>query len=440
MSFPVLSRVPALLLIAGLLLACETGSTAVSPEAQPSSRPAPPPTDRFGMQAARYTVETGRVGRAETFSDLLAEYGVEYRTILALADAAKPAFDVQDLRAGRPYRVYVNPWLQRPQYVVYQASAARYVVFDVQRPEQSRTATRPVERTWETVSGTVDGSLYEALVENGGHPLLALRLSEVFAWQIDFFRLRANDTFRIVYERRTIDGEPVQPGDIVAARVRHRGNDYDAFRFEGTAGEAEYYNRDGQSLRRQLLKAPLQYSRISSGFTNRRFHPILKEYRPHHGTDYAAPRGTPVRSVGSGVVQFAGYDGPNGNYVKIRHNGTYASGYLHLSDIAVASGERVDQGETIGYVGSTGRSTGPHLDYRLWKHGAAVNPYTLDLPPSQPVPLQHQQAFRKTVATLLPRLRPHANTVFAQAPPAPGAGATARFRGARSYSLARSTR
>ena len=418
MSFPVLSRVPALLLIAGLLLACETGSTAVSPEAQPSSRPAPPPTDRFGMQAARYTVETGRVGRAETFSDLLAEYGVEYRTILALADAAKPAFDVQDLRAGRPYRVYVNPWLQRPQYVVYQASAARYVVFDVQRPEQSRTATRPVERTWETVSGTVDGSLYEALVENGGHPLLALRLSEVFAWQIDFFRLRANDTFRIVYERRTIDGEPVQPGDIVAARVRHRGNDYDAFRFEGTAGEAEYYNRDGQSLRRQLLKAPLQYSRISSGFT----------------------RGTPVRSVGSGVVQFAGYDGPNGNYVKIRHNGTYASGYLHLSDIAVASGERVDQGETIGYVGSTGRSTGPHLDYRLWKHGAAVNPYTLDLPPSQPVPLQHQQAFRKTVATLLPRLRPHANTVFAQAPPAPGAGATARFRGARSYSLARSTR
>ena len=422
------------------LSGCNLGSTAAPTSSEPPAAPEAAATDRFGIQTARYRVEAGTVGRADTFSGLLDPYGLEYQTILALAEAAKPAFEVQDLRAGRPYRVYINPWLQQPVYVVYSMSETRYVVFDVRRPRRSVVRTRSVTRTWERIAGTVQGSLYQSLIQNGGPPLLALRLSEVFAWQIDFFRLQANDTFQLVYERRTIDGEVAQPGEIVAARVRHRGKNYYAFRFEAAASEADYYNREGESLRRQLLKAPLQYSRISSGFTNRRFHPILKEYRPHHGTDYAAPRGTPVRSVGSGVVQFAGYDGPNGNYVKIRHNGTYASGYLHLSDIAVASGERVDQGETIGYVGSTGRSTGPHLDYRLWKHGAAVNPYTLDLPPSQPVPLQHQQAFRKTVATLLPRLRPHANTVFAQAPPAPGAGATARFRGARSYSLARSTR
>jgi murein DD-endopeptidase MepM/ murein hydrolase activator NlpD len=375
-------------------------------------------TDPFGIRADLYTVNEGRVGRAETFSDLLDEHGVDYQTILALAEAAKPKFEVKNLRRGRPYRVYVNPWLQQAQYLVYQIDAVRYIVFDVRFPEQTYVDARPVERRWITVSGTVDESLYKTLVRNGGHPLLALQLSEVFAWQIDFFRLRAGDRFRLVCENRSIGGKLIQPGEIVAAYVRHRGEDYYAFRFEGGEGEAEYYNRQGQSLRRQLLKAPLQYSRISSGFTDSRFHPVLKEHRPHHGTDYAAPRGTPVRSVGGGVVEFAGYDGPNGNYVKIRHNGTYTSGYLHLSDIAVAPGETVDQGETIGYVGSTGRSTGPHLDYRLWKHGTAVDPYTLELPPSQPVPLRHRDAFRKSVEELLPRL--HAPTVFTRAQSASG--------------------
>ncbi len=403
---------PVLLVVAGIPLACQTGSTA------PTDRSAPErsevSTDPFGLRAGRYTVKKGRVGRAETFLDLLDEYGVAYQTTLTLAEAAAPKFEVEDLRPGRPYRVYVNPWLQQVRYFVYQIDATRYVVFDVRYPERTYVSTRPVERTWAMVSGTVDGSLYETIVQNGGHPLLALRLSEVFAWQIDFFRLRAGDTFRLMYEKRSVEGEPLQPGDIVAARVRHLGEDYYAFRFEGGENEAEYYNRQGQSLRRQLLKAPLQYSRISSGFSNNRYHPILKEYRPHHGIDYAAPRGTPVRSVGSGVVQRAGYKGANGNYVKIRHNGTYTSGYLHLSDIVVTPGETVDQGETIGYVGSTGRSTGPHLDYRLWKHGTAVNPYALELPPSQPVPLQHREAFRKTVEALLPRLQGH--SVFARAP------------------------
>jgi murein DD-endopeptidase MepM/ murein hydrolase activator NlpD len=407
---------PVLLVAAGIPLACQTGSTVPTSTNRSAPEQSEVSTDPFGLRAGQYTVKNGRVDRAETFSDLLDEHGVAYQTTLALVEAAAPAFEMEDLRAGRPYRVYVNPWLRQTRYVVYQIDATRYVVFDIRYPERTYVGTRPIERTWATVSGTVDGSLYETIVKNDGHPLLALRLSEVFAWQIDFFRLRAGDRFQLVYEKRSVEGEPVQPGDIVAARVRHLGENYYAFRFEGGKSDAEYFNRQGQSLRRQLLKAPLQYTRISSGFTNSRFHPVLKEYRPHHGTDYAAPRGTPVRSVGSGVVQRASYKGPNGNYVKIRHNGTYTSGYLHLSDIAVALGETVDQGETIGYVGSTGRSTGPHLDYRLWKHGTAVDPYTLELPPSQPVSLQHREAFRKTVEVLLPRLR--GNSVFARAPSA----------------------
>ena len=412
-----------ILLLAFLAFGCHAGSTAPPSRADVSSATTEVDADPFGIQAGRYTVKTGRVDRAETFSDLVDEYGLDYQTILALSDAAQPEFEVEDLRAGRPYRVYINPWLQQAQYFVYQISPLRYVVFDVRHPERTRIETRSVEHKWATVSGTVDGSLYETLVEDGGHPLLALRLSEVFAWQIDFFRLRAGDQFRLIYEKRFIAGERVQPGDIVAAYVRHRGEDFYAFRFQGGDTDAEYFNREGQSLRRQLLKAPLQYSRISSGFSNSRYHPILKEYRPHHGTDYAAPRGTPVRSVGSGVVQFAGYDGPNGNYVKIRHHGTYTSGYLHLSDIAVGPGESVSQGETIGYVGSTGRSTGPHLDYRLWKHGTAVNPYTLELPPSQPVPIAYQDAFRKTVEALFPHLRGGTERNYAQAWSGEGGGA-----------------
>lgn len=382
----------------GPLSRADSDVEAPSPDAEVS-------TDRFGIRSNQYQVEEARVPRAETFSELLGQYGVAYQTILDLADAVRPAFEIEDLRRGRPYRVYVNPWLATPQYMVYKASPTRYVVFDVQHPEHSRVERRPVQRRWKTVAGTIDGSLYETLVDGGGHPLLALRLSEVFAWQIDFFRIRPGDRFRVIYEERSVGGETQQPGEIVAAYVEHLGEEFYAFRFD--AGErAEYFNRDGESLRRQLLKAPLQYSRISSRFTNRRFHPILKRYQPHHGTDYAAPRGTPVRAVGSGVVQLAGYRGPNGNYVKVRHNGTYTSGYLHLSDIAdgVYSGATVEQGETIGYVGSTGRSTGPHLDYRLWKHGTPVDPYELDLPPSQPVPIQYRRDFRRTVNALVPRL------------------------------------
>jgi len=427
-SVPTMKSRPAFLLpivvlaVVCISVACQTGATAPTADDRGTAERPEVSTDRFGLRADLYTVKEGRVGRAETFSDLLGQHGVDYETLLAVGDAAQPAFEVKALRAGRPYRVYVNPWRQQARYLVYQADALRYVVFDLRYPERTYVDRLSVDRNWATVTGTVEGSLYESLVTNGGHPLLALRLSEVFAWQIDFFRLRKGDRFRLVYETRSMDGEQLQPGDIVAAHVEHRGEDHYAFRFEGGEGEAEYYNRQGQSLRRQLLKAPLQYSRISSGYTNRRYHPVLKEYRSHRAIDYAAPRGTKVRSVGDGVVQHAGYKGANGNYVKIRHNGTYTSGYLHLSRMTVRPGESVQQGDTIGYVGSTGRSTGPHLDYRLWKHGTPVNPYGLELPPSQPVPVQHQDAFQKTVNALLPRL--HDASVFARARSMPDEGWT----------------
>ena len=388
----------------------------------------PPPesaraSETFGIPAEKYTVRRGTVSRHQTFGDLLAPHGVSTRRTIELARAIQPTFDVRDVQTGKPYRVYVNPWLQRAEYLVYQIDEVRYVVFDVQRPSRSHVDRRRVRREWNVVRGTINNSLYETLAARDAHPKLALRLSEVFAWQIDFFRIRAGDSFRILYEKRLVGGEKVAPGKILAATFDHRDERYHGVRFDDGQGP-QYFDREGQSLQRRLLKAPLRYTRISSGYSHSRYHPVLKQNRPHLGTDYAAPTGTPVHSVGTGTVVKAGYYGNNGNYVKIRHNGVYTTGYLHLTDIAdgVEPGAEVTQGETIGYVGSTGMSTGPHLDYRLWRRGQAVDPYQIELPPVRPVSPQHRTAYRRLVKDRLDRLYPLRTFRRRTAGPEPGDG------------------
>jgi murein DD-endopeptidase MepM/ murein hydrolase activator NlpD len=379
-------------------------------EAVSSTDPSFPPEAEereyhFGIAVEKFSVEKGRVSRHQTFWDLLEPYGVSQKRAVQLARAVRTEFNVRSIQAGQSYQVYVNPWLQQVQYMVYQITPVRHVVFNVQRPSRSHLDRRPVERQWTVVRGTIEDSLYETLMANDAHPELALRLSEVFAWQIDFFRIRAGDAFRVLYEKRIVKGQRVAPGKILAAYFSHQNEPYYGFRFDDGKGP-KYFDREGQSLQRKLLKAPLRYTRISSGYSHSRYHPVLKRRRPHLGTDYAAPTGTPVHAVGSGTVVKADYYGNNGNYVKIRHNGTYTSGYLHLSDIAVEPGAEVQQGETIGAVGSTGMSTGPHLDYRLWKRGEAVDPYELELPPSRPVSPQRRDAFERLVQDRLDRLFP----------------------------------
>jgi murein DD-endopeptidase MepM/ murein hydrolase activator NlpD len=317
---------------------------------------------------------------------------------------------VRRLQAGKPYRVYRNAWLGKARYLVYRPSAVEYVVFDVRFPERSFVGAREVQTAWRTVEGTITHSLYQSLDDAGAHPSLALALSEVFAWQVDFFRIQRGDRFRVVFEERRVDGRRIEPGKVVAARFAHHEDDYFAFRFDagdaGDAGASAYFDENGNSLRKALLKAPLRYSRISSHYSRRRLHPVLKRYRPHLGVDYAAPYGTPVRSVGDGKVLFAARKGGNGNYVKIRHNATYTTGYLHLQRFAegVRPGARVKQGQVIGYVGSTGLSTGPHLDYRFWKNGAAINPLAVDLPPGEPVAPPYRAAFEAVRDGLMPYL------------------------------------
>ena len=239
-------------------------------------------------------------------------------------------------------------------------------------------------------------------------------LAELFAWQVDFHRIQQGDAFRVLYEEQLVEGEPFGAGRILGARFNHRGEDHYAIAFE-MDGRTAYFDEEGQSLRKLLLKSPLKFSRISSRYSTRRFHPVQKRYKAHLGTDYAAPTGTPVLAVGDGVVLEAKRKKHNGNYVKIRHNATYTTGYLHLSRFAdgMKPGKVVRQGEVIGYVGSTGLATGPHVCYRFWKKGQQVDPLKEALPPSAPVPDAYRDAFESARDQVLPRLKKTPRTSLA---------------------------
>lgn len=230
---------------------------------------------------------------------------------------------------------------------------------------------------------------------------MAIRLSEIYAWTVDFFGLEEGDQFKVLYDEQYVDSIPIGIGRIYAVSFTHKNEEMLAYEFEQD-GQLTYFDETGKSLRRQFLKAPLRFSRISSGFSNSRFHPILKINRPHRGVDYAAPAGTPIYSIGDGTIIRKGYTKAAGYYIKVKHNSVYTSGYNHLSRYpkGIKVGQRVSQGEIVGYVGSTGYSTGPHLDFRVWKHGSLINPLSIKAPPVEPVKEENLQKFRASIDTL----------------------------------------
>ncbi|MCK4236126.1 MAG: M23 family metallopeptidase, partial [Candidatus Krumholzibacteria bacterium] len=247
-----------------------------------------------------------------------------------------------------------------------------------------------------TVSGMITHSLFSSLQEQSIPLELGAKMSDIFAWDIDFFTdLRKYDYYRVIYEEKTRFDGLKKIGSIIAAEFNTQGKSHYAFLFENEEGFCDYFDDNGKSLRKQLLKAPLSYTRISSSFSRRRYHPILHHYAPHLGLDYAAPMGTPVMSTGDGVVIKASRTRANGNYIKIRHNQNYITYYLHLSRFAKAIkyGAKIKQGQVIGYVGSTGYSTGPHLDYRVKRNGRFVNPRSIKLPPAKPVSETNMASF-----------------------------------------------
>src|SRR5690606_30499739 len=286
-------------------------------------------------------------------------------TIANIVDKSKPVFNVRTIAAGKPYTVFTEKKDNKIAYFIYEPNPAEYIVYDLRDSILITAYQKESETRIEDVGGTINSSLYGTLSENGGDPDLAVHLSKIFGGVINFYSIKEGDWFKIRYERQYVEDEPYGSSKILSAIFNHNGKEYEAHFFQpDSLSEGEYYDAEGNSLRRSFLKAPLKFSRISSRYSKRRLHPVQKVWKAHLGTDYAAPHGTPIVSTGDGVVIESGFTRGNGNYVKIKHNSTYTTQYLHMSKRAARKGQRIKQGQVIGYVGSTGLATGPHVCYR----------------------------------------------------------------------------
>jgi murein DD-endopeptidase MepM/ murein hydrolase activator NlpD len=344
--------------------------------------------NEFGLNVDSLSEFRGRVKKNETLTDILLPHGVSYKDIYNLSLASKGKFNLRKINYGKDYVIYTQEdSIPKVDYFVYLSDPVNYTVFDLRDSMNIYSAAKDVVVRENQVAGVIEFSLYETLSEANTDIQLALKLSEVFAWQIDFFALQKGDLFKVVFEEEYVDDKFFRIGKIKAAYFNHKNSDYYGFYFRQDDKD-DYFDEENNSLYKDFLKAPLKFSRISSRYSRSRYHPILKRYRPHLGIDYAAPTGTPIQSVGDGVVVTKKYQkGGAGRYLKIKHNGTYTSGYMHLSRYAkgINVGSKVRQGDIIGYVGSSGLSTGPHLDFRFWKNGSPVNYLNIEFPSSHPV-------------------------------------------------------
>jgi murein DD-endopeptidase MepM/ murein hydrolase activator NlpD len=347
----------------------------------------------FGIAADSFEIVEAVVKPRQNLSEILLPFNIGMATISELASNSRKIFDVRKINAHKKITLFCEKDSARTaRYLVYEPSLTEYVIFSLKDSLQASLHEKQIEVKEKTIYGSIQSSLAQTVAEAGASPALTSLLVDVFAWQIDFFRIQKEDWFKVIYEEKYVDGEAVGVGKILAVQFGHGGHEFKAFYFDQGNG-VDYFDEEGNSLRKAFLKAPLKYSRISSRYTMKRFHPVQKRWKAHLGTDYAAPKGTPIHSVGDGVIVEAGYHRGNGNYVKVKHNGTYTTQYLHMSRIAkgIKKGTRVQQGQTIGFVGSTGLATGPHLCFRFWKNGKQVDALKVEIPPSEPIdPANHE--------------------------------------------------
>ena len=379
-----------------------SATTRVEPE-----EPAP---DRISALAYHLSIDTldieyGEVKKNQNLSEILAPL-VSMQTIDLIARTTRQIFDVRKIRPGNKYAVIsTKDSLSRALFFIYEISTTDFVVYDFRDSLRVYRDEKKVTKTIKSTSGTITSSLWNAFVDNGLDINLALKLSDVYAWTIDFYGLQKGDNFTVLYEELKIDTISVGVGNILASRFESSGNGFYAFYFEQDS-VGTYFDELGESLQRTFLKAPLRFSRISSRFSNARKHPVLKIYRPHHGIDYAAPRGTPVVALGDGKVLEAHWNGGFGRYIKIRHNSVYSTGYGHLSGYAkgIQAGKYVKQGDVIGYVGSSGLSTGPHLDFRVYKNNSPMDPLKMESPHAEPVDTANLKVYNAQVEIMMVKL------------------------------------
>lgn len=334
------------------------------------------------------------VKKNDTFYSMLMEAGVPMTTIHELVQASKHLLDPKRIIVKRNYYLFYESWKKNPRFFVYEESPKDYIKVEFTEPIRIERGRRESHFKEFFVSATINQTLYSSLIDNKLDGSLANQIADLMAWQIDFHRIQKKDSYQLILEQEFVDDKPTGDYEIKALKFKHNGEPYYAFRFMDD-GITRYYDENGNSLEKTFLKAPLKFSRVSSGFTTKRFHPVLKYNRPHLGIDYAAPKGTPVYAVADGVITEAGYGETNGNYVKVKHNSTTVTGYLHFSRIApgIRNGKKVRQGQVIGYVGDTGLATGPHLCFRYWKNGHLVNPAKQYNPPARPIEPELRKKF-----------------------------------------------
>lgn len=355
----------------------------------------------FGLPIDSFRIDTFVVKDGETLGGMLGKLGASQKQINQITLLPSSTFDVRTIRAGKTYYAFYQKdttGVEKLQYYIYLASIREAIVLHFADSIQVEKQVKEIIHKERSAQAVIESSLWNAMVGNNLPIELALELSEIYAWTIDFFGLQKGDSIRVYYDEQYVDTTRIGIGRIYAAEFYHGKVWQEAYWFEAE-NTRNYYDSKGNSMRKAFLKAPLSYKRISSGFTYKRLHPVHKVYKPHTGVDYAAPMGTPVMTIGDGTVIQREYRGGGGNTVKIKHNATYTTAYLHLSKFAdgLKVGQHVKQGQVIGYVGSTGTSTGPHLDFRVWKNGTPIDPLKMDSPPAEPIPAQLKDTFNTIV-------------------------------------------
>jgi len=361
------------------------------------------PVFMYGIPSDSFDLVSGHIKRNGFISEILLKHGVSMQEIDQALKNSRSVFNVRKIRSGNNYILFcAKDSSARARYLVYEHDPTTCYVFSFNDSLNITPFRKEIKSEIKYSSGTIETSLWDAMINGGLHPSLVVELSEVFAWTVDFFGLQKGDGFKVIYEEFFIDGKSLGIGKIYGAQFNRTGYSITAIPFIQD-GKESFFDIAGNSLRKAFLKAPLQFSRISSHFSSARMHPILRIVRPHYGVDYAAPIGTPVHAIGDGKIISTTTENGSGKMVKIQHNSVYATGYMHLSRFgdSISPGKFVKQGDIIGYVGSSGLSTGPHLDFRFYMNGSPVDPLKVDAPPVEPVSEENKGKFEKIKTVVL---------------------------------------
>ena len=354
------------------------------------------PEYAYGILVDSFNVTKGVVKQGQTLGEILYANHIDHPQISEIVNKSKGIFDVRRVNAGKEFTIIcVDDSTEKACYFIYQEDPTNYVVMDLTNEIDVYRGKKEVTTKVNVAYGDINSSLWLTIKEQDLSPKIAAELSTIYAWTIDFFKIQKGDAFKVYYENKYIDDEYIGIGRILASEFTHKGQNFYSFYYRENENLGDYFDEKGRTLRKAFLKAPVDYKRISSRYSKRRKHPVTGRWKGHFGTDYAADRGTPIVTTANGTIVSASYTKNNGNFVKVRHNGTYTTQYLHMSKIkpGIRKGVYVKQGETIGYVGSTGLATGPHVCYRFWVNGKQVDPYKQDLPPGDPIKEENREVY-----------------------------------------------